>query len=105
MGQCHIVTVGRDADGNYRWEERPGLVRRRIKRRESSEGVPCLWGYAKDHRRLRIGSETRGGDALLPGMMVFDGSLELDSDAPSCARGIQPPKRTARDKPHVERME
>ena len=24
-GERHIVTVGRDPDGNYRWEERPGL--------------------------------------------------------------------------------
>jgi hypothetical protein len=23
-GDRHIVTVGRDPDGNYRWEERPG---------------------------------------------------------------------------------
>jgi hypothetical protein len=24
-GERHIVTVGRDPDGTYRWEERPGL--------------------------------------------------------------------------------
>jgi hypothetical protein len=23
-GDTHLVTVGRDADGTYRWEERPG---------------------------------------------------------------------------------
>jgi hypothetical protein len=23
-GECHVVTVGRDPDGTYRWEERPG---------------------------------------------------------------------------------
>ena len=23
-GDCHLVTVGRDPDGTYRWEERPG---------------------------------------------------------------------------------
>jgi hypothetical protein len=25
-GERHVVTVGRDPDGNYRWEERPGLA-------------------------------------------------------------------------------
>jgi hypothetical protein len=24
IGERHIVTVSRDQDGNYRWEERPG---------------------------------------------------------------------------------
>jgi len=23
-GACHFATVGRDSDGTYRWEERPG---------------------------------------------------------------------------------
>ena len=27
-GDRHLVTVGRDPDGTYRWEERPGARRR-----------------------------------------------------------------------------
>ena len=31
-GECHFVTVGRDPDGTYHWEERPGAEPNKDKR-------------------------------------------------------------------------